>query len=128
MKFNQCLFLSVSIIVCAMFAGCDKAVFHHRPSDKACISWLDGQKIILNKGMVLDEHWLIHANAFRTFNIVSVTPASDGSATAAVQFELAGEVRGLRVEGQIVYRHHKQDNVIQFISFTPTRIVRLGKW
>jgi hypothetical protein len=127
MKINQRLFLSV-FVVCALFIGCSKPVFHHRPSDKACIAWLDGQKIILNKGLVLDEHWLIHASAFTSFNIVSITPASDGSMTAAVQFELMGEVRGLRVEGQIVYRHHKKDDVIEFISFMPTRIVRLGKW
>src|SRR4051812_8885990 len=128
MKINQRSFLPTLVFICALFAGCDKPVFHHRPSDKACISWLDGQKIILNEGLIFDEHWLIHANAFRTFNIVSITPNTDGSATAEVQFELAGEVRGLRVEGRIVYRHHKQDDVIQFISFTPTRIVKLGKW
>ena len=128
MKINQCSILLLFVTVCLLLVGCDNPILHHRPSDRTCIKWLDGQKIVLEKGLIFDDVWVISANTFTAFEIVSIKPNSDGSSTAFVKFEMKSEQKGLRVESQMVYIHHKADDVIEFISFTPTRLIKLGKW
>ena len=128
MKTNQRSFLSVFVFICALFVGCDSPVLHNRPSDKACMQWLHGKKLTLEKGIIFDDEWVIDGNSFTKFDISSITPNDDGSLNATAQFEMKNVNKMLRVEGRFIYRHHKKDDVIEFISFTTTRLLKLGKW
>lgn len=92
------------------------------------MQWLHGKKLIVEEGIVFDDIWVIDGNSFTAFTISSITPNEDGSLTATAQFETKNGNKVLRVEGQFTYRHHKKDDVIEFISFTTTRILKLGKW
>ena len=121
-------FLSVFVFICALVVGCDNPALHHRPSDKTCITWLDGKKIVLEKGIVFDDVWVMSADTFIAFDIVSIKPNADGSKTAAVKFEMKNQEKSLRVEAEMVYIHHKEDDVIEFKSWQPTRLLKLGVW
>lgn len=128
MKINPRLLLSLLVFACIAFTGCNNPVLHNRPSDRACIQWLDGKSLVVEKGILVDDKWTISANTFTTFEIQSITGNSDGTATAAVQFEVTDGPKSLRVNGNLLFRYHKQDDACELISFTVTRLVKLGKW
>lgn len=117
-------------ILCLLvtFAGCHKPQFHNRPSDKACMEWLTGQKIVLEKGWITDSYWLIEAHEFEEFSVTSVSANADGTSNAKLKFVLKAQRRGLQVEGTLKYRFHKRDNAVEMLGFTVERLVKLGKW
>src|SRR5213082_1615632 len=98
MKIKQCPVLLLFVTLCLLLAGCDNPVLHHRPSDQTCIKWLDGKKIVVEKGILFDDVWVISADTFTTFNIESIKSNADGSQTADVKFEMKNQQKSLRVE------------------------------
>lgn len=118
------LFLLILFAAC----GCNDPMFYHRPSDQSCMKALVGQKLLIEKGFLIDNTWTIEAKEFTAFSIERIAKNSDGTATAEVHFELTSGSKVLRVEGEFVYRHHKKDDYIEFLSFKPTRLLKLGVW
>lgn len=119
--------LTILLILAIIPSGCDSPYTHNRPSDRACKEWLTGQKIVLEKGILLDDAWTIQSNEFTDFKINAITE-SGGQSLATVKFELRSGSRGLLVDGTISYRMTNSNQVVVFLRFTPTKIQKLGRW
>jgi hypothetical protein len=131
MRNKQMKSASTSIIILwsvVIATGCSHPWLHHRPSHSVCKQWLSGQTILIKERVLFDETWTIHADQFKEFSILSISKNSEGTYTAKVKFDLNSNGRGLRVEGTIQYRAEKKDRLIQFVGFTPERLIKLGKW
>ncbi len=125
---KQCLPLAYTLLLlAALLTGCHDPVFYDKPSDASCMKVLVGQKLILEKG-VIDHIWTIEASEFTAFSIERIVKNADGTATANVKFELTSGAKVLRVQGTFVYRFHKADGYVEFLSFKPTRLLKLGGW
>lgn len=127
----DCAGFAVTIFVLLLLlasCGCNDPMFYDKPSDRACMKAITGQKLVLEKGVISDTTWTIKANEFTAFSIERIAKNSDGTATASVKFELTSGSKVLRVEGEFVYRFHKKDQYVEFLSFTPTRLLKLGIW
>lgn len=120
--------LPVFLLALIAASGCDNPTFHNRPSNESCMKVLVGQKLVLEKGLLIDHTWTIEAGEFTQFSIERIVKNSDGTSTADVKFELQGGEKVLRVEGAFVYRFHRDDGYIEFKSFRPTRLLKLGVW
>ena len=121
---------TLHVILCLLVAltGCAKPGFHNRPSDKACMEWLTGQKIVLDKGWITDSYWLIEAHEFQEFSLTSVSANDDGTSNAKLKFVLKAQQRRLQVEGTLKYRFHKRDDAVEMLRFTVEGLVKLGQW
>ena len=108
--------------------GCNDPLFYDKPSNQACMKAITGQKLVIEKGLISDTTWTIQANEFTAFTIERIAKNKDGTATAWVKFELTNGSKVLRVEGEFVYRFHKKDGYVEFLSFRPTRLLKLGVW
>jgi hypothetical protein len=122
-----CTFIAI-LSMLMLLTGCGKPSFHNRPSDKACMEWLTGQKVLLEKGWLSDGYWLIEAHEFEEFALTSVSVNDDGTSNAKLKFVLKAGARGLQVEGTLKYRFHKRDDAVEMLGFTVERLLKLGKW
>jgi hypothetical protein len=92
------------------------------------MEWLTGQKIVLEKGWITDNYWLIEAHEFEEFSLTSIAANDDGTSNSKLKFVLKAQQRGLQVEGTLKYRFHKRDDTVEMLGFTVERLVKLGKW
>lgn len=120
-----CLII-LSILV--LLTGCTNPLLHDRPPDAACKDYLSGKQILLEDGLIFDAVWQIESNEFSSFSVTAISNNKDGSKSAKVRFELKDGPKHLQVEGTIKYSVHKQDEVVRMLSFTPERVLKLGKW
>jgi hypothetical protein len=128
MKTKTSTIYSLTTLTILFLVGCSKPLFHNRPSDKACMEWLVGQKILIDKGVLFDTTWVIEPQHFSSFEILSISGAEEDSSLAKVRFELKEGAKGLRVEGMIKYRYHKKEDVVQFLGLNVDHLIKLGKW
>jgi hypothetical protein len=122
-----CTYLTILGII-VVLTGCSNPILHDRPPDAACKDYLTGKRILLEDGMIFDTVWRIQSNEFTEFSIKSISNNPDGTKSATVRFELKDGVRHLQVDGTIKYSVHQQDEVVRMLSFTPERVLKLGKW
>lgn len=111
-----------------ILAGCTNPILHDRPTDAACKDYLTGKQIVLKDGLIFDTVWEIESNEFSAFSIEGISNNSDGTKSAKVRFELKDGTKHLQVDGTIKYAVHQQDEVVRMLSFTPERVLKLGKW
>src|SRR5262249_33955493 len=111
---------SIQKYFCLLFAilfltGCDKPIFHDRPTIEACKDYLTGQHLLVEKGAILDTTWIIQTDEFISFDIQSITSNRDKSKSAKVQFELKYQGKGLKVDGTIKYRMLNDREFVQML-------------
>lgn len=111
-----------------VLTGCSNPLFHDRPPDAACKDFLTGKQILLEDGIIFDTVWEIDSDEFTSFSIRGISNNTDGTKTAKVRFELKDGPRHLQVDGIIKYSVHQRDEVVKMLSFTPERVLKLGKW
>ena len=116
------------VTVLLITAGCSQPAFHHRPSDKTCMEWLSGERIFIEKGWFSDGYWKIEPQEFQSFSIERIDQNDDGTSIARLKFDLKAGSRGLRVEGDLHYAHVKEEKAVAIFSFTPTKVLKMGKW
>lgn len=122
---SVCLYI---IILFVILVGCSNPILHDRPPDDACKDYLTGKQILLEDGMIFDTVWQIESNEFSEFSITGISNNPDGTKSATVRFELKDGSKHLQVDGTIKYSVHQQDEVVRMLSFTPERVLKLGKW
>lgn len=116
--------LVVTFLVCAFFRWGHWS-FSPRPSQEQCKQWLSGQKLVVQKGVLLDDYWTVRYEEFSWFKFTKI--ARRGSAFQAhVQFELRSGQKGLSVEAIIAYEADTKESHITFQSFSPITIVKRG--
>jgi hypothetical protein len=118
----------MSILWILIFTGCSNPILYDPPPKEACKDYLSGKQILLEKGRFIDTTWLIKSNQFSSFSMIAVTRNSDGTRSAKVRFELMDGSKRLRVEGTIKYHVERKDDLVRMHSFTPERLLKLGKW
>jgi hypothetical protein len=118
----------VVVWIFVILTGCTNPILHDRPPDAACKDYLTGKQILLKDGLIFDTVWQIESNEFSSFSVTGISNNKDGSKAAKVRFELKDGPKHLQVDGMINYSVHQQDEVVRMLSFTPERVLKLGKW
>jgi hypothetical protein len=111
-----------------ILTACNKPIFHDRPTIESCKDYLTGQRLLVEKGAILDTTWKIESNEFTSFETQSIISNGDGTKSAKVRFELKYQGKILKVDGTVKYGLENGGEFVRMLSFTPERIVKLGKW
>jgi hypothetical protein len=117
-----------TLCIFVILMGCTNPILHDRPPDAACKNYLSGKRIVLEDGMIFDTVWIIKSNEFSEFSIKGISNNPDGTKSAKVRFELKDGARHLQVDGTIKYAVYQRDEVVRMLSFSPERVMKLGKW
>lgn len=129
MGIPKCFLVFLVVVLNALMTGCSNPHGLPRPDDAGLISWLSGQKVLVDKGVFIDDWWVIAPGEVSDFKVIRITNnPSDKIYTATVSFRAIDGGRGIHVrEGFIRYKETMDDNKKgEFIDFTPASFVRIG--
>ena len=127
MGIQKCFLVFLVVVLNALMTGCSNPHGLPRPYDAAFINWLNGEKVLVDKGVFINDWWIIAPGEVSDFKVIRITNnPSDKIYTATVSFRAIVGGRGIHVrEGFIRYKD-VNDNKLHFIDFTPVSFVRIG--
>jgi hypothetical protein len=100
-----------------------------RPTDARFITWLEGEKIVVEKGLIFNSTWTIEKGEVSDFKIINVTRNSaDMVYSAMMSFRVIAQNKGLYVQGVCRYQPGKEKDTLVFVDFTPTSNSKIGNW
>ena len=132
MGIPKCFLVFLVVVLNALMTGCSNPDNLPRPDDTGFINWLKGQKVLVDKGVFINNWWIIESGEVSDFRVIKITNnPSDKIYTATLSFRAIGGGRGIHVrEGFIRYKDVNDkgvnDGKLHFIDFTPVSFVRIG--
>jgi hypothetical protein len=93
-------------------------------------NWLDGERVVCEKGVIFDSAWRIRKQEISDFKVVKVAKdAQVNYFTATASFNATAEGKGIHVEeGLIRYREDPATDQLWFLEFVPKNVAKIGNW
>lgn len=103
------------------------------PPEQTLVDWMKGQNFVVQKNPWIDDTWTIDPSQVSGFVVTGLQHNNDGTYAAIVSFRATSDGKGIECEGAIVYQTYAVNRSLtgvreRFVSFSPTKISKIGSW